>query len=142
MCVSCGEDAGILGPLPLRRGSRLPCVAGYDTATPGRVAVEFAKAIVVNETSPLEFFWRKDSTALADCLPDIARSGLHADDPRYAFVGVHPTRVFVLNLPFRTALDAARPAATVPRVSWKTDTSRSSPPTLASPSVFQSHTTA
>src|SRR5260370_38133495 len=115
-----------MGPLPLRRGSRLPCVAGYDIATPGRVPVELAKALVVNKNSPMELSWRKDSAALADCLLGIARSGLHAYDPRYAFFGIHPACVFVLNLPFWTALDAARPAATMSRMSWKTDTSRKS----------------
>src|SRR5580693_4191928 len=103
MCVSRRENAGILGPLPLCRDSCLPCIAGHDVATPGRVSVEFAKALMVYKTSPLELSQCKNSAALADCLPGIARSGLYAHDPRYTFVGVHPACVFIFNLSFWTA---------------------------------------
>src|ERR1700704_2836036 len=123
MRISCAEDAGTVGPLPLCRDSCVPCVAGYDVASIGRVPVEFAKALMVNETSPLALLGRKDSAVVADCLPGIARSGLYAHDPRYAFFGVHPACVFVLNLPVWAALDTARSTATVPGMSWKTDTS-------------------
>jgi hypothetical protein len=56
------------------RDSCAPCVAGYDVASLGRVPLEFAKAFMVNETSPLDLSSRKDSAAVADCLPGIARS--------------------------------------------------------------------
>src|SRR5258708_849235 len=123
MCVSCGDDAGIVGPPSLFRNSCLPCVAGHDVASIGGVPVEFAKAVLVDETSALDLSQRKDSAALANCLPGIARSSLSAHDARYALVAVHPACVFLFNLPFWTALDAARPAATMPGVSGKTDTS-------------------
>src|SRR5882757_4335061 len=126
MCVSCPENAGILGPLRLRRDSCVSFAAGHHVATTGRVPVEFAKAFVVDAASPLDVSWRKDSAALADCLRGIARSGLYADNARYAFVGVHPACVFVLTLPVWAPLDPARPTATVPGLSWKTDTSRKS----------------
>ena len=54
LCFSRREDAEIVGSLPLRSRSRFPCFARYNVAPAGRVPVEFAKALVVDETAPLD----------------------------------------------------------------------------------------
>src|SRR5882757_5598686 len=126
MCLPCRENAGILGPLPLRRNSCVSVVAGHDVVAAGRIPVEVTKALVVDAASPLDISWGKDSAALADCLPGIARSGLYVHNARYAFVGVHPACVFVLTLPVWAPLGAARPTATMPGLSWEADASRKS----------------
>src|SRR5438270_6437160 len=123
MCVPCRENAGILGPLSLRRHSCVSFVAGHDIVAIGRVPVGLAKALLVDETSPLDLSLRKDRAPFADRLPDIARSGLHPVDPRYAFLGVHPACVCVLTMPVWAPLGAARPAAKMPGLPRKTDAS-------------------
>src|SRR5437879_3999181 len=126
MCDPCRENAGILGPLSLRRHTCVSFVAGHDIVAIGRVPVEFAKGLVVDETSPLDLSLRKDCAPFADRLPGIARSGLHQLDSRYAFVGVHPACLCVLNMPVWAPLGAARPTTTMPGLPWKTDASRKS----------------
>jgi hypothetical protein len=112
-------NPGTAGHLPLRGFSRLPRVAGYNIASPGRVPAMFAKAFLVDETSPLELFDRQDRVTPAHCLPRVARSGLSAFNASDVFIGVYPASVVLFDLPLRPPLGAAGPAATVPRVSWK-----------------------
>jgi hypothetical protein len=119
MWSSSGANPGTAAHLPLRGFSRLPRVAGYNIASPGRVSAKFPEALLVDEASPLELFDRQDRAPLADRLSRVARSGLYAFNAPNVFIGVYPACVFLFDLPLRTALGAPGPAATVSCVSWK-----------------------
>ena len=117
--VLSGANPGAARHLPLRGFSRLPRVARYNIASPGRVPIKLPEAFLVDKTSPLELFDRQDRAALAHCLSRVARSCLSAFNPRNVFIGVYPVSVFLFDLPLWPALGSPGPAATVPCVSWK-----------------------
>ena len=103
--------------------SGVPCAAGDDVASAGRVSGEFAKAFVVHQDPPMGFLGCK----IVLLLPIVYFVSLDLAHLRAAMNPVSTEYIqlisVVFNLSVWVAMDASRSASTVSGVPWKTDSS-------------------